>query len=190
MAVRHIPWISPEEFLDSEAVSETKHMYYAGSVTAMAGGSVGHWTIVGNLVAALHAGLRGRGCRVGGSDLLFRTGSGNMFSYPDVMVICGAVETVPGRKSVVTNPVFVAEVCSPSTENLDRREKVREYRATPSLRQFLLVSQDEAWVEIHTRDQEGRWVVEDVTGVGSECVFTGIDCTVGMSAIYDGVLEG
>jgi Uma2 family endonuclease len=188
MAVRHIPWISPDEFLDQEAVSETKHMYYAGLVTAMAGGSVGHWTIAGNLVAALHAGLRGRGCRVGGSDLLFRTGSGDMLSYPDVMVICGQVETVPGRKNVVTNPLFVAEVCSPSTENLDRREKVREYRATPSLQQFILVSQDEPWVEIHTRDEGGRWVVEDVTGLDATCAFAGIDCSVGMAAIYEGAL--
>jgi Uma2 family endonuclease len=111
-----------------------------------------------------------------------------MLSYPDVMVICGQVETVPGRKNVVTNPLFVAEVCSPSTENLDRREKVREYRATPSLQQFILVSQDEPWVEIHTRDEGGRWVVEDVTGLDATCAFAGIDCSVGMAAIYEGAL--
>lgn len=90
---------------------------------------------------------------------------------------------------MVTNPVFVAEVCSPSTENLDRREKVREYRATPSLRQFVLISQDEPWVEIHTRDEAGRWVVIDVTGLDAECAFTGIDCTVPMATIYEGGLE-
>ena len=190
MAARHIPWISPEEFLDLEAVSETKHMYYAGSVTAMAGGSVAHGTICGNLIAALHGGVRGRGCRVLTSDVLFRTGSGDMLSYPDVTVLCGPVETMPGRKHVVTNPVFVAEVCSPSTENLDRREKVREYRATPSLRQFVLVSQDEPWVEIHTREEAGTWRVSDVTGLDAVCAFTGIACSVGMAAIYEGALEG
>lgn len=182
--------ISPEEFLDQEGVSETRHMYYAGLVTAMDGGSVGHWTITGNLLAALHNGLRGRGCRVGASDLLFRTGSGDMLSYPDVMVICGQVAYVPGRKDVVTNPVFVAEVCSPSTESVDRGAKLREYRATPSLRQFVLVSQDEPWVEIHTRDDAGNWVVRDVTGLAAECDFTGIGCAVPKPALYEGALEG
>jgi len=189
MAIRHIPWLSPDEYLDREAVSETKHMYFAGAVTAMAGGSVAHWTICGNLIAAIHAGLRGRGCRVGGSDVLFRTGSGEMFTYPDVAVICGAVETVPGRKHVVTNPVFVAEVCSPSTESKDRGSKLREYRASPALRQFILVSQDEPWVEVHTRDETGKWHVDDVTGLDAVCVLTGIDCAVPMAAIYEGALE-
>ena len=39
MAARHIPRITPDEYLDREALSETKHMYYAGMVTAMAGGA-------------------------------------------------------------------------------------------------------------------------------------------------------
>jgi hypothetical protein len=51
MAVRHIPWVSPEEFLDSEAVAETKHTYYAGLVVAMAGSWVGHGTACANLIA-------------------------------------------------------------------------------------------------------------------------------------------
>jgi len=189
MVVRHIPWISPEEYLDQEAVSDTRHMYYAGLVTAMAGGSVAHGTIAMNLGVALHGATRGRRCRVLGSDVLFQTGSGDMYAYPDVMVLCGPVETVPGRKHVVTNPVFVAEVCSPSTENFDRGAKMREYRATPSLLQFVLVSQDEPWVEIHTRDAAGNWVVRDVTGLEAECEFTGIECKVPMAAVYEGAME-
>ena len=135
MAARHIPWITPEEYLDREAVSKSKHMYHAGLVTAMAGGSLAHWILAGNLITALNNGLRGNGCHAGGSDLLFRTGSGQMFTYPDVMVVCGAMEPMPVRKHVLTNPVFVAEVLSPSTEALDRGAKSTEYRATASLRQ-------------------------------------------------------
>ena len=189
MAAPNIPWISPDEYLDEEAGSASKHMYYAGLVTAMAGGSLAHWRIAGNLIAALHNALRGRGCGVGGSDLSFRTGSGEMFTYPDVMVLCGPVESVPGRKHVVTNPVFVAEVLSPSTEGMDRGAKLREYRATPSLRQFVLVAQEEPWVEIHTRNETGAWEVRDVTGLEGECEFTGIDCVVPMAALYEGALD-
>ena len=190
MAARHIPWITPGEDLDQEARPETKHMYYAGAVTAMAGGSLAHWIIAGNLQGMLYAGLRGPGCRVGGSDLLFQSGSSQMFTYPDVSVVCGSAETVPGRKHVVTNPVFVAEVLSPSTEGMDRGAKSNEYRATRSLRQYALISQDQPWVQIHTRDEAGAWQTSEVSGLDGVCAFSGIDCAVPMAALYEGELGG
>lgn len=88
----------------------------------------------------------------------------------------------------MTNPVFVAEVMSPSTEAFDRSAKLREYRASPSLRQYAIISQEEAWVEIHTRDDTGFWRITEVTGFEGSCTFTAIGCTVPMSALYEGVL--
>ncbi len=190
MPVRPQSWISPEEFLNQEVLSDTRHTYYQGVITAMAGGTLAHGTLAGNLAGELYGALRGRGCRVVGSDVLFRTGSEDMFTYPDVLVICGAVETMNGRPNVVTNPVFVAEVLSPSTAAFDRGEKSHEYRATPSIRQYALLSPDKPWVEIHTRDDAGYWRITEVTGLAGECAFTGIDCTVPMGALYQGVLEG
>jgi len=189
MAARHIPWITPGEYLDQEAVSKSKHTYHAGLVTAMVGGSFAHWILAGNLITALNIGLRGSGCRAGGSDLLFRTGSGQMFTYPDVMVVCGPMETVPGRKHVLTNPVFVAEVMSPTTEAMDRGAKSAEYRATASLREYALISQDQPWVQIHTRDETGSWQITEVTGLDGECAFTGINCVVPVAALYEGALD-
>lgn len=189
MPVRDIPWTSPEEFLDQEVVSDTKHTYYQGLITAMAGGTLAHGTLAMNLGGELRTALRGRGCRVVGSDVLFRTGTRDMFTYPDVLVICGPAETMTGRPNVVTNPVFVAEVLSPSTAAFDRGEKSHEYRATPSIRQYALNSQDKPWVEIHTRDEAGFWRMTEVTGLDGRCEFTGIDCAVPMAALYEGVLE-
>lgn len=190
MAVRHIPWISPEEFLDQELLSDTKHTYYQGATIAMAGGTLAHGTLAMNLGGELRTALRGRGCRVVGSDVLFRTGSKEMLTYPDVLVICGVAESVAGRPNVVTNPVFVAEVLSPSTAAFDRGEKSHEYRATPSIRQYALLSPEKPWVEIHTRDEAGFWRMTEVTGLVGECAFTGIDCVVPMAALYEGVLAG
>ena len=189
MAAPNIPWVSPDEYLDQEEVSPTKHMYHAGLVTAMAGGSYEHGRLAGNLIGELFSALRGRGCGVVGSDVMFQTGSREMFTYPDVMVICGPVAKLPGRPHVITNPVFVAEVLSPSTEGMDRGAKLREYRATPSLRQYAMISQDEPWVEIHTRDESGRWWISEATGLDGVCEFTGIDCVVSMAGLYEGALD-
>ena len=184
-----MPLISPDDYLDREELSSTRHMYCGGVVTDMAGGSLAHGLLAMNLGAELRAALRGRGCRVVGSDVLFRTGSGVMYTYPDVMVLCGPVETVAGRPHVMTNPVFVAEVLSPGTESMDRGVKSREYRASGSLRQYALISQEQPWVEIHTRDEAGYWRISETCGLEADCELTGIDCRVPMAALYEGVLE-
>lgn len=187
--------IAPDEFLDQEFASKTKHMYYRGVVMPSddpapeEGSALVHWALAGNLLALLHAGLRGRGCRVAGSGLVFQARSGAMLTNPDVTVICGAVRTVPRQPHIVTNPIFVAEVLSPSTESIDRGAKSREYRASASLRQYALISQDQPWVEIHTRDEGGFWRINEMNGLEGGCAFTELDCVVPMAELYEGVLD-
>lgn len=190
MVARVVPWVSPDEYLKLEAQAETKHIYFDGVITAMAGGTVAHGILAMNFGSELRSGLRGRGCKTVGSDVLLQTGRKEMYVYPDVMVICGPVATMENRPSVVTNPVFVAEVLSPSTEGEDRGVKALEYRATPSIRQFAFVSQERPWVEIHTRGEDGKWWVEDTVGLDAACVFSALGCTVPMAALYEGVLDG
>ncbi len=83
---------------------------------------------------------------------------------------------------------YNAGPASPSTEGLDRGVKSREYRASPSIRQYALISQDQPWVEIHTRDEAGFWRISEVRGLKAVCDFTGIECRVPMAALYEGVL--
>ena len=189
MAARHIPWVSPDEFLDLEEVAENKHLSHAGVVTAMAGGSPPHAFLAMNLGAELRAALRGRRCRVAGSDLLFQTGSKEMYTYPDIVVVCGPLARMEGRPNVVTNPVFVAEILSPSTEGIDRGAKSREYRASPTLQQYALLSQDQPLVELHTRDADGTWRISEVSGLEGDCAFASLDCHVPMADLYEGVLD-
>ena len=193
MAAQHVPWISPEEFLEHEEASRTKHSYTAGIVTAMAGGSSEHAVLAMNLGSELRSALRGRGCRVVGSDLLFQTGSKEMYTYPDAMVVCGPFARMEGRLSVITNvitnPVFVAEVLSPSSEGFDRGAKSREYRASPTLMQYALLSQERPLIELHTRDDDGTWRISEVSGLEGECEFTSLHCRIPMDALYEGVRD-
>lgn len=181
-------WISAGEFLEREELAETKHLYYAGSVTAMAGGTIEHGRIATNLIGEMYSALKGRDCAVFGSDVLLQTGSEAMFTYPDLMVVCGAVERMVGKRNVVRNPVFVVEVLSPSTEGMDRGLKSREYRLTPSIRQYALVSVDQPLVEMHTRGEDGQWRISEVAGLDGECEFPALGCRIAMAAVYEGVV--
>ena len=189
MAAQQFPLISVADYLDQEELSPTKHWYYAGVVTAMAGGSPGHSFLAANLIRDLGGALRGKKCRVAGSDLLLQTGRKEMHVYPDVMVICGPVVTMEGRPNVVTNPIFVAEVLSPSTSGDDRGAKSHEYRATPSIQQYALISQTRPLVEIHTRNEDGSWLLTEVMGLEADCAFSSLGCSVPMAGLYEGVLD-
>ncbi len=112
-----------------------------------------------------------------------------MYTYPDVIVVCGPLARMDGRPNVITNPVFVAEILSPSTEALDRGIKSREYRASPTLKQYALLSQDQPLVELHTRHEDGSWRISEVSGLDLDCAFSSLDCQVPMAALYEGVLD-
>jgi Uma2 family endonuclease len=162
-------------------------MYYAGEVTAMAGGTFEHGRLAGNLNGQLYGALRGRGCAVLGSDVLFETGSQEMLTYPDLMVVRGPVERKLGKRNVITNPVFVAEVLSPSTEAIDRGAKSREYRLSPSIRQYALIAENRPLVEIHTRAAAGHRWISEVVGLDADCAVSSLECRILMAALYEGV---
>jgi len=73
--------------------------------------------------------------------------------YPDIAVTCHPVD---GRDDVVPDPVVIMEIISPSTERVDRRRKKLEYFATPSIRQYAIVEQDERLVDLYTRTETGE----------------------------------
>lgn len=145
-----------DDYFAVEATSSIRHEYHNGEIFAMAGASVAHNDITANIVATLRLTLRETGCRAFGSDLRLVT-PGGLYTYPDVMVICGRIDLTPGRPDTVTNPVLLVEVLSDATRDYDRGEKFTLYKAIPALREYLLIDQDQVAVEHFQFQQEGRW---------------------------------
>src|SRR5437016_4225831 len=106
---------------------------------AMAGGTSWHSSICSNLIAALVTALRGTHCRPFNSDLRLAVSPQGLYTYPDAIIVCGAPD-LPAP-DIVTNPVVIFEVLSPSTASYDRGEKFRQYRSIPTLREYVLVPQ-------------------------------------------------
>lgn len=68
----------------------------------------------------------------------------------------------------------------------DRREKLLAYRTLASLKEYVLISQNEARVEIHRRMSASGW--ENIEYSGLEPVeFASVDLKLDMREIYDGV---
>ena len=89
----------------------------------------------------------------------------------------------------MTDPVLIAEVLAPETEELDRGLKAREYRATPSVKQYAYFALERPFVDIYTRLEDGSWGMSEVSGLDVECEFSSLGCRVSMADVYEGVFD-
>lgn len=178
--------LTVEEYLAGEQVSEVRHEYIAGQVFAMAGASEAHNLIAGNVHARLRAHLRGSACRTFISDMKVRVEAADTFYYPDVMVTCEP----PNAKSFFQmQPCLIVEVLSPSTAAIDHREKLLAYRKLESLREYVMIAQDEARIEVYRRDAQGKWT-QEVLGPDDELRFESLPTEalrMTMAEVYEDV---
>lgn len=178
-------FISSEEYLAQERVSQTKHEYDAGEIFAMAGASASHNLITANVIASLHAQLRGRSCTVYPSDLRVRVESTGLYTYLDVLVVCGQSRFEDEREDTLLNPTLIVEVLFPSTEAYDRGAKFRNYRMIPSLQEVLLIAQDASRVEHYTRQADQRWLLTESSLPTDSLHLPSIDCILQLADIYE-----
>lgn len=174
------------EYLCSEAASDIKHEFLDGQVYAMAGGTPEHARIAANVIRELGSLLAGGACREYTSDLRVRVLATGLTTYPDVTIVCGALERDPEDASTITNPTVIVEVLSDSTEVYDRGEKFHHYQRIPSLRAYVLVSQREARIEVFERASARRWTFEDVR-VPDAARIEALGCSLPVAAVYNGV---
>jgi Uma2 family endonuclease len=175
--------LSAEEYLAWEVAQTEKHEYWRGEVFAMSGGKLRHNALGANAIAALRAVLRARGCVVLSSDQRIGIG-GDRYVYPDVTVVCGALQVE--RYDVLTAPTILVEVLSRSTEAYDRGAKWEAYRSLPSLTDYVLLAQDRAIVEQFRREPGATWTFH-AHGAG-EHVTLANGATLAVDDLYDGVL--
>jgi Uma2 family endonuclease len=147
MAIEHHQTISVEEYFQlEERDPDTLYEYIDGHVYAMAGGTADHDTIKSNLQRILWNLLRGTNCRVYSSDMKVFISETRYF-HPDVTVTCNSLDR--GKTQVIKSPRLVVEVLSPSTELTDRTWKLKNYRAHPTIEEYMLVDSQSRKIEIY-----------------------------------------
>jgi Uma2 family endonuclease len=174
-----------EAYLDWEARQPIRYELVDGQVYAMGGGTAEHDIIGNNLRAALHTQMRGKPCRPHGPDLKVRAGKDGR--YPDALIDCGA--RVPGALQA-QQPVAVFEVLSKSTGWIDQSLKLRDYDATPTIRTYVLISQDELRAMVYKRDADGRVGIQSAVlleGVEASIEIPELGLALPFSALYEGL---
>src|SRR5712692_7135469 len=156
MSAQPQPRLTPEQYLEIERAAEFRNEYYNGRMYAMSGGSHPHAIVIGNLAFALRSGLGKRPCLVTTSDLRVRVAPAGLYTYPDVVVVCGEPRYADNQIDTLLNPMLLIEMLSPSTEAYDRGFKSAQYRTIESLQEYALVSQAEPRVEVFRRQDGGH----------------------------------
>jgi Uma2 family endonuclease len=187
MTTQTVTYVTPDEYLAAERLSDYRSEYLDGGVYPMTGGSVNHILITGNVTAELINQLRTRPCRVLAIDLKVLMPDSRKFFYPDVTVVCSELQFHDDRRDIILNPDLIVEVLSPSTEAFDRGAKFRAYQTIESLKEYVLVSQNEPLIEQYVRNGDGKWTYAAAAGLESSLALPSIECTLSLSAVYDKV---
>lgn len=176
---------TPEEYLALERKAEYKSEYFAGEIFAMSGASERHNLIAGNVFAALHAQFRNRPCRVYASDMRVKVNLTGLYTYPDVVALCGEPRFDDEQRDTLLNPTVVIEVLSPSTEAYDRGDKFEHYRKLASLTEYVLISQEKIHVEHYIRQPDNQWLLSEASSPQDTIGLPSIDCTLVLAEVYD-----
>ena len=181
-------YFTPEEYALLEEHAAYKSQYVAGEIFAMAGVQPWHDDIVMNLAVLLALRFRGRPCRVHSADVKVRAKAGDLWTYPDLSVVCGErkYDTSANPHSLL-NPQAIFEVLSPTTESFDRGDKFTRYQTIESLTDYVLVASERMGVQHYARQTTGGWLYRELNAPEDRLKLGSVEVEMPLSEIYEGV---
>ncbi len=179
--------MSPKEFLDFERSANERHEYRDGVIVAMSGARRKHNTVSTNMSGLFWQHLKGKECENYSNEMRVWVPKTRLYTYPDIVVVCGEPEFLDDEFDTLLNPVLIVEILSESTESYDRGEKFQSYRSIPTLKEYLLVAQYRPHLEKYVKHGDGFWMLSEAVGIDSSIALDSIELTLALSEIYDKV---
>ncbi len=178
---------TPDQYLELELASETRSEYRNGAIIPMTGGTPDHNELAINLAALLKSALRGKSCRIFGADQRLWIPDRNLYTYPDLMVVEKPLQLQSGRTDTVTNPRFIAEVLSKSTQDYDHGEKFSAYRTVDSFREYLLIDQYSIHVEHYVKTAANQWLLSEYGDRNVTLTLSAFEAQIEIIALYENI---
>ena len=176
-----------DEYLELEIASDIRNEYRNGEIIPITGGTPNHNDISGNLYLLLKPLLKAQGFRVFHVDQRLWIPDIKIHTYPDVMVAPKPLEMQDGRKDTITNPCFIAEVLSKSTQNYDRSEKFAYYRTINTFQEYLLIDQYRVHVEHHVKTAVNQWLFSEYDDPTVTISLKFADVHIQIADLYDNI---
>lgn len=183
-------YYTPQEYLFMERQADYKSEYHNGQIYTISGGTDNHSLIAVNLITELNVGLRGRNCRVFNSDMrlaVIISLTQQFHAYPDVSVVWGDLLYYDNQRDVITNPIALIEVLSPSTRNYDRSVKFERYRHLTSLQVYIIVDPDRVFIEYYRKLEDNTWNLQTIEDMAATLNIEPLNIQIPVTFIYDKV---
>jgi Uma2 family endonuclease len=179
---------SPEEYLQLERQADYKSEYFQGEIFMMSGASREHNIINVNFTTFLSTKLKGKNCRPYSTDMRLHIPINTLYTYPDIMVVCGKEELLDQQFDTMLNPTFIAEVLSPSTVDYDTGRKFTLYRSIPSLKEYWTISSYEYRLQKFVKNESNNtWILSEYTNKEGDVTLESLELTVPLQDLYEGV---
>ncbi len=176
-----------EEYLKLEKSSDIRHEYVDGQIYAMSGASKRHNRIAGRIYARLERFLGIAQCQPYINEVKVKINP-KLYYYPDVVVTCEEPADDPDDDYFIASPILIVEVLSPSTQDIDNREKKRAYQTLPALQEYFIVAQAEMRIEAYRHQQPGEaWTGELYADPNAIITFESVGLTMSVAEIYQGL---
>ncbi|HEY3740675.1 MAG TPA: Uma2 family endonuclease [Bryobacteraceae bacterium] len=178
------PILTVEEYLDLDRRSERRSEFHDGEMFPIEASTISHGRIQGNMYVALRTRLANTPCEALLSSVRVEIPNVHRYTYPDILISCGQPRFEDEQLDTLLNPVVLIEVLSPSTKGFDRGEKFFLYQTIPSVREYILVTQNHVLVERFRRQNERQWLYELLTSLDAELTIESAGCTIPLREIY------
>jgi len=179
-------FITPEQYLEIERAAEFKSEYYQGEMFAREGAVYGHNVVVVNATSLLWEQFRKRPCGVFSNDMRVLIPATGLYTYPDVVAVCGERQFQDKKQDTLLNPTLIIEVLSPTTEAYDRGRKFDHYRSINSLSEYLVLS-DRIHTDLFTKQPDGRWILTSADRLEESVDLPSIGCRLNLADLYEKV---
>ena len=172
-----------EDYLKLDRKDAGKQEYSNGKVMSSSGSSRRHNLIGSNTTIAIGSRVRGHKCEVYVNDMRVKLAPHN-YCYPDVVVVNGEPSFEGKELDILLNPTVIVEIMSRATLNHDKTEKLDRYLAMGSVREIMLVKEEEMRVEHYFKQTQNQWTYkiygnrEDIISIES------VQCKISLSEIY------
>ncbi|MBX3398850.1 MAG: Uma2 family endonuclease [Gemmataceae bacterium] len=176
--------LTAQEYLAIERAAEFRSEFYNGEMFAMAGATGEHNRIKENFAVQLGMRLLNGPCESFTTDQRVLVSPTGLYTYPDILVVCGEVEYADGLFDTIVNPRVIVEVLSDSTEAYDRGAKFRQYRQIPTLEEYILIAQKEPAVDQFVRQSNGLWVLTAYAQLSEMFRMSAVPLEIPMADIY------
>jgi len=174
------------EYLEMEKASDTKHEFFQGEVFDMAGAGRRHNIIAKNMQGRLFIALEGKPCQPYGSDLRIHIPENTLFTYPDISIICGEINSSKEDDDTAVLPTVLIEILSPSTKNYDRGGKFKLYRDIPTLKEYILIDTESINIECFRLNAGGHWELEEYKAQEDLLTIEALNISIDIRDIYNG----